>query len=240
MKERLQKILSREGFGSRRDCEYLIQNNRVKINGIIATIGMTADSDIDQIKVDEKIVKITRRKEKFYIVYKPKNVLSDIKKRDDRTIVRELVPDPEYLFIVGRLDYDSEGLIIFTNNGEIANRLTHPRYGHDKEYAVLVKETPTLEKIQKWEAGIFIDKRKTQPVHAQVLEVGKTGTWIQVVMKEGRKREIREVCRILGLNVKRLVRVRIETVELGKLRPGECRILTELEVKILKGAIGVH
>jgi len=239
MKERLQKILSRAGFGSRRDCEKIIFEGRVYVNGKLVTIGASADQTSDQIKVDGKVISNTVLKEKCIIVHKPKNVLSDIKKRDDRKTVREFVPDPEYLFIVGRLDYDSEGLVLLTNNGEIANRLTHPRYEHEKEYAVLVKEAPSKEKILKWESGIEIENKITAPAHVEILETGKIGTWLRVVLREGRNREIREICRILGLRIKRLVRVRIETIELGNLQAGSYRILNENEVQRLKKAIAL-
>ena len=141
MRERLQKILARAGLGSRRACEELIVANRVTINGRIAQLGDKADPQLDRILVDRQPIP-TIENSVYIALYKPRGVLSSVSSPDRRPTVRDLVDVPEHLYPVGRLDLDSEGLILLTNDGEVANRLTHPRYGHEKEYRVLVARRP--------------------------------------------------------------------------------------------------
>jgi len=141
MEERLQKILARAGYGSRRTCEELITSGRVKVNGQVAKLGEKADPEKDQITVDNQIVSIEQ--EYVYIaLYKPRGVLSTTQSSDQRKTVLDLVDTNQRVFPVGRLDFDSEGLMLLTNDGELANRVTHPRYAHEKEYRVLVSKQP--------------------------------------------------------------------------------------------------
>jgi 23S rRNA pseudouridine2605 synthase len=139
------------------------------------------------------------------------------------------------LFVVGRLDYESEGLILLTNDGELANRLTHPRYGKEKEYRVLVAKRPDEEQLEAWRHGVVLpDGRRAAPAEVTLEGVVREGAWLRVVMCEGRKREIREIGRTIGLPVRRLIRTRIGPIELGKLKPGEWRHLTPDEVQRLR------
>lgn len=233
-KERLQKILSRAGLGSRRACEKLIIEARVKVNGQVASLGEKADALVDDIRVDG--VKITLPKGfQYYVVYKPRKVLSGKNRRDPRHTVRDIVPVEGHLFVVGRLDVDSEGLMILTDDGELAHYLTHPRFGVEKEYRLLVARHPDEEQLETWRKGVVLeDGYKTRPADVRVESHFGKGTWLRVIMHEGHKRQIRRVAERIGLPVVKLVRVRIGSVTLGKLRPGEYRALTLQEVHALK------
>jgi len=234
MEERLQKILAQAGYGSRRSCEEIITAGRVKVNGKVIKLGDKADSAKDTIAVDDKI--ILHRSPFIYIaLYKPREVLSDIDPKDQRTTVRDLVKVPGHLFTVGRLDFDSEGLILLTNDGELANRLTHPRYGHEKEYRVLVDSRPDEEQISIWRRGVVLeDGHRTLPAKISIEGIAGKGAWLRVVLKEGRKRQIREMGKQTGLHVSRIIRVRIGRLLLGDLKPSEWRYLSREEVLKLK------
>ncbi|WP_299026055.1 pseudouridine synthase [uncultured Thermanaerothrix sp.] len=233
--ERLQKILARAGLGSRREAEALIEQGRVKVNGVTATLGMKADPERDQITVDGHPIPKPASQFTYVILNKPQGVLSDHALHERRRTVYDLVPFPGHLFVVGRLDYESEGLILLTNDGELANRLTHPRYGKEKEYRVLVARRPDEKQLEAWRHGVVLpDGRRAAPAEVSVEGVVREGAWLRVVMYEGRKREIREIARTIGLPVRRLVRTRIGPIQLGNLKPGEWRHLTQDEVERLR------
>lgn len=234
--ERLQKILAQAGYGSRRACEDFITAGRVRVNGKIAELGQKADLTIDSITVDGK--PIAAAETMVYIaLHKPRNVLSTVEAEagDGRRTVRDLVDVPGSLHPVGRLDYESEGLVLMTNDGDLTNRLTHPRYGHQKEYRVLLAKRPDQEQLETWRRGVVLeDGYKTAPVDVRFDEAQGKGAWVRVVMHEGRKRQIRETCKQLGLPIVRILRVRIGTLRLGNLKPRQWRYLTMDEVKELK------
>jgi len=235
--ERLQKILAQAGYGSRRACEDFISAGRVRVNGQLAELGMKADPAADKITVDGKPIAAAEALT-YIALYKPRNVLSTVEKErdDDRRTVRELVEEGGHLYPVGRLDYESEGLILMTNDGDLANRLTHPRYGHEKEYRVLLASRPDSDQLEAWKRGVVLeDGYKTQPVEVRFETAQGKGAWVRVVMGEGRKRQIRETCMQLGLPVVRIVRVRIGTLRLGTLKPRQWRHLYADEVDALKG-----
>ena len=236
MQERLQKILAQAGYGSRRSCEDLITAGRVRVNGQIASLGQKADSASDKIALDGK--PISAAEEMIYIaLHKPRNVLSTVEaeKGDGRRTVRDLVDVAGNFYPVGRLDYESEGLVLMTNDGELTNRLTHPRYGHEKEYRVLLARRPDREQIEAWKRGVVLeDGYKTQPVDVRYEESKGKGAWVRVIMKEGRKRQIRETCKQLALPIVRILRVRIGALRLSNLRPRQWRYLTTEEVAGLK------
>ncbi len=238
MEERLQKILSRAGLGSRRACEELIAQGRVAVNGQIAALGAKADPQSVRITLDGKLVKAA--KALVYIaLHKPRGVISAAESPDRRQTVRDLVPVPGRLYPVGRLDADSEGLILLTNDGELANQLTHPRYEHEKEYRVLVARQPDPGQLETWRRGVVLeDGYRTAPAQVRVDSPFGKGAWLRVVLKEGRKRQIRETGSLIGLPVVEIIRVRIGTLHLGSLKPGEWRYLTEVEVASLKGQPG--
>lgn len=236
MSERLQKILAQAGYGSRRACEDFITAGRVRVNGKIAELGQKADPAVDKITVDGK--PIAAAEALVYIaLHKPRNVLSTVEAEagDGRRTVRDLVDVPGSIHPVGRLDFESEGLVLMTNDGELTNRLTHPRYGHEKEYRVLLAKRPDREQVEAWRRGVILeDGIKTSPADVRYESTQGKGAWVRVVMKEGRKRQIRETCRQLGLPVVRILRTRIGTLRLGNLKPRQWRYLTMTEVAELK------
>jgi 23S rRNA pseudouridine2605 synthase len=234
--ERLQKILAQAGYGSRRSCEDLVTSGRVRVNGQIASLGQKADAAVDKISLDGKLIAAPETLT-YIAVHKPRNVLSTVENErgDNRQNVRELVDVSGNLYPVGRLDFESEGLVLMTNDGELANRLTHPRFGHTKEYKVLLAQRPDREQMETWQRGVVLeDGYKTLPVEARYEQSQGKGAWVRVTMSEGRKRQIRETCKQLGLPVVRIVRVRIGTLNLGSLKPRQWRYLTATEVEELK------
>ena len=238
MEERLQKILSRCGFGSRRACEELITMGRVTVNGETAELGSKADPQKDVIRVDGDVLHYTEPEKVYIMLNKPRYVLSDRDSTDPRRSVYSLVDNSDGLFVVGRLDFESEGLILMTNDGELANKLTHPRYGKEKEYRVLVAKRPDDKQLKAWRHGVILeDGTKTGPAQVQVAGLSGKGAWLRVVMTEGRKRQIREIGKTIGLPIVRLIRVRIGTLELGDLKPGEYKELNENQIKSLRALV---
>ena len=239
MPERLQKILAQSGYGSRRASEDYISAGRVRVNGQIATLGQKADPTTDKITVDGR--PIAAAESLTYIaLYKPRNVLSTVERErgDTRQTVRDLVDAPGHLYPVGRLDFESEGLVLMTNDGELTNQLTHPRFGHEKEYRVLLARRPDREQLEAWKRGVVLeDGYKTAPVDVRYETSQGKGAWVRVIMGEGRKRQIRETCQQLGLPIVRILRIRIGTLRLANLKPRQWRYLTTEEVDELKGKV---
>lgn len=239
MEERLQKILAAAGLGSRRDCEELILAGRVRVDGQVAVIGQKADPATAKITVDGRAVKAPEQKV-YIALHKPRFVLTTVEPEpgDTRKTVRDLVPVAERLYPVGRLDFDSEGLVLMTNDGDLAQKLSHPSHGHEKEYRVLVARHPDQEQLAIWRRGVVLeDGYKTQPADVRIASESGKGMWLRVTMKEGRKRQIREIGSKLGLPVVRILRVRIGTLRLGTLKQGEWRHLSTEEVSALKGEL---
>ena len=233
--ERLQKLMARAGLGSRRACEEIIREGRVDVNGRLAGLGDQADPAVDKIRVDGAPLKIEQQPTTIAL-YKPKHALSTDAphKKDRRPTARSFISLDIRLFPIGRLDADSEGLMLFTNDGELANRLTHPRYEHDKEYRVLVTGIPSQEALRKWRRGLYLEDGKTAPARVSVIEGDRHTTWLQIIMKEGRKRQIRRVAATLGHPVRKLVRERIGPILLGQLKPQQWRPLTKKELRALQ------
>jgi 23S rRNA pseudouridine2605 synthase len=237
MEERIQKILAAAGYGSRRACEELILAGRVTVNGQPVHLGLKADVHKDQIKLDGKMIKPPAAFQ-YIALYKPRGILSAVSSPDPRQTVIDLVPVNTKLYPVGRLDVDSEGLILLTNDGELANQLTHPRYGHEKEYHVLVATHPDEKQLAAWRHGVVLeDGYRSAPVQVEIESHSGKGTWLNVIMKEGRKRQIRDTCRLIGLPVVTIIRTRIGNLRLGSLKSGQWRQLTPSEVKSLKSPI---
>jgi 23S rRNA pseudouridine2605 synthase len=232
--ERIQKILARVGYGSRRSCEDLIETGRVLVNGKRAELGQKADAAKDRIEVDHS--RIPQAAPFVYLAYnKPRFMLCDKVQGDERRTVFEMVPGGSELAIVGRLDFESEGLVLLTNDGELVNKLTHPRYEHEKEYKVLLASRPDAKQLDAWRRGLVLeDGHRTSPVKVIIDTALGKGVWLRVIMKEGHKRQIRESAKLLGLFVVRILRIRIGSLELGNLRSGEWRELTEFEVNSIK------
>jgi 23S rRNA pseudouridine2605 synthase len=236
MTERLQKIIAKAGLASRRKAEVLIEEGRVTVNGRKAEIGQKADPDQDDIRVDGRPLP-KQEKLRYFIVHKPRGVLSSAEHQEglDLPIVVELVDVDERLYPVGRLDLNSEGLVLLTNDGELTNRITHPRYGHEKTYKVLVEGRISSEKIDRWQRGMTLpDGFRTSPCTVYTLGQEGRDTWLRVVIGEGHKRQIRSIAETLGHPVKRLIRTHIGPLPLGDLPPGKSRELTPDEAKMLK------
>ena len=236
MQERLQKILAQAGHGSRRSCEEMILAGRVRVNGQLAELGQKADPAEDRITLDGKPLPKSE-KLTYVALHKPRFVLSTVEKEkdDNRETVIDLIEVRERVYPVGRLDIESEGLILLTNDGDLANKLTHPRYGHMKEYRVLVASRPDDKQLGAWRRGILLeDGYQTAPADVRLTETQGKGAWLRVIMGEGRKRQIREIAAQLGLPVVRIVRVRIGSLRLGNLKVREWRFLTAEEVDLLK------
>jgi pseudouridine synthase len=234
MEERLQKVLARAGIASRRACEEMIRAGRVTVNGSVAHLGQKVEPARDRVQLDGEPVALAPSSPIYIAVNKPRGVLSTTKDERGRRTVRDLVPIPGHLFLVGRLDRASEGLVLLTNDGDLTNRLTHPRFQHTKEYRVLVQGMLDDGALAKWRRGVMLDGEMTAPADASVLGYTEQGTWLQVVLREGRNRLIRRVAEALGHPVLRLVRVRIGPVHLGDLRPRRWRRLTARELNRLE------
>ena len=229
--ERLQKVLAQRGFGSRRVCEELIEQGRVTVNGEPAQLGKRVDVQRDAVAVDGVAVGV-RPDLVYYLLHKPYNVITTVKDTHDRVTVVELVPSEPRVFPVGRLDLDSEGLIILTNDGELTHHLTHPSFGVEKEYLVHVRCGPdgvpetALNKLRR---GVELDDGITSPAKVGQVQPGV----LRIVIHEGRHRQVRRMCDAVGHEVNRLVRTRIGTLVDATLKPGEWRLLTTQEVRSL-------
>jgi len=211
----------------------------VEVNNKIAQIGMKADPERDTILVDGLPIQFPQLYN-YILLYKPRGVISSIKPQDDRPIARDLIPVPGFLYPVGRLDYDSEGLLLFTNDGDLTLRLTHPRYEHEKEYLVLVSSFPNKDILSAWQQGIVLeDGYKTKPVTVQVVEKEGSGAWLSVSLKEGHKRQIREMGKATGLSVNRIIRTRMDKLTIGDLKPGQWRRLSTGEISLLRRSVNL-
>ena len=233
MKERLQKVMARASAGSRRACEEFIRQGRVEVDGKTATLGQKADPSRQRIVFDGQPLS-TPEPFMYIAIHKPRGVLAVSQDDRGRRTVRDLVPVKGHLYPVGRLDVTSEGLVLLTNDGGLANLLTHPRYGYSKEYQAYIVGHPSERTLEKWRRGVFLDGKKTAPADVSVLRNERDHTWIRLVLREGRKRQIRRVAAILHHPVQRLIRVRVGPVRLGNLKPGEWRHLSENELRKLK------
>jgi len=231
---RLQKLLAHAGVASRRKAEELIRQGRVTVNGqVVIKLGSRVDPAHDDIRVDGR--RLQPRPDHVYILLnKPRGVLSAMDDAQGRRSLGDLVRVPVRLYPVGRLDATSEGLILLTDDGELAHLLTHPRYRHEKEYRVLVEGHPSDQALAAWRRGVMLKGRPTAPARVEVLRREKEATLLRVVMHEGRKRQIRQVAALLGHPVRRLTRVRLGPLHLGTLEPGQWRSLTPREVQALE------
>jgi 23S rRNA pseudouridine2605 synthase len=215
----------------------MIKARRVTVNGNVAQLGQKVDSARDTVQVDGETVTLAPSTPVYVAVNKPRGVLSTTRDERGRRTVRGLVPLPGHLFLVGRLDRSSEGLVLLTNDGELTNYLTHPRYQHTKEYRVLVEGALTDDELARWRRGVLLDGKKTAPADVSILRQAENGTWLRAVLREGRNRQIRRVADILGHPVLRLIRVRIGPVRLGDLRPRRWRHLTKQELRMLESQV---
>jgi len=236
--ERLQRALARAGFGSRRACEDLIRGGRVTINGREATLGDRVDPARDHVAVAGVRVSVDPAL-RYLALHKPAGVTTTARDPHATVDLTGLVPQGPRVFAVGRLDRDTEGLLLLTNDGELANRLMHPRYGVEKEYLAEVEGGPTERQISRLLRGVELEDGPARALSARAVARAGGHAAVRVVMGEGRKREVRRMLAAVGLPVRRLVRVRVGPVRLGRLRAGEVRDLTPEEVRALYKAAGL-
>jgi len=230
--ERLQKVLAGVGLGSRRICEELIGDGRVTINGRVATLGDKADVEVDRIEVDG--VRIgTKPGLVYYLLNKPAGVVTTAADTHGRPVVTELVPTEPRVFPVGRLDQDTEGLLLLTNDGDLTHQLTHPSFGVEKEYVAEVDGSPTRGELRRLREGVELDDGPTAPAQVSLVEP----TVVRITIHEGRNRQVRRMCEAIGHPVVRLVRTRIGPLADRSLAPGEWRELTVDEVRSLERAV---
>lgn len=237
-KFRLQKYLAHCGVASRRKAEELIKSGKVKVNGKTVTeMGIIVDRH-DRVEVDGK--KASLEKDKVYIMlHKPRGYVTTVHDPEGRQTVLSLIKGvKERVYPVGRLDYDTSGLLLLTNDGDFANRMMHPRYETVKVYIATVKGYPSGDAIKKLTDGIVVDGYKTAPAKVKLLEKYTNKTKLEITIHEGRNRQIRRMCETIGHPVIRLKRIAYATLELGGLKPGEWRYITENELKQLKEKMG--
>ncbi len=229
--ERLQKILSTCGICSRRAAEKMIDDGRVTVNGEVAHLGQSADIDSDIITVDGKL--IATPKKTYIMLNKPRGFITSVSDEKGRRTVLDLIDLPTRVYPIGRLDYNSEGLLLLTNDGELTQQLTHPSHEIGKQYIVTVKGDVD-EALTALRLPFVLDGRETVPAQAQVLRETAEGGTISITIYEGRNRQIRRMCEMSGLEVVRLKRVAIGKLEMSGLRAGEWRHLTDKEIAYLK------
>lgn len=239
-KVRLQKYLSECGVASRRKSEELIEQGAVRVNGQVASIGDKINPKSDTVTVKGK--KIIKQKTYTYIMlHKPRGFITTMSDERDRKCVAELIKDvPGRVYPVGRLDRDSEGMLLCTNDGEFANAMTHPRKHVPKTYRVTVRPTITQEQITELTTGIVIDDRMTAPAEIRVVTREEGRVVLEIILYEGRNRQIRKMCEAVGLEVARLKRTQVGSVKMGMLKQGDWRNLTEDEVRKLMIAAGME
>lgn len=230
--ERLQKVLARCEVGSRRACEELIRAGRVRVNGVVAELGARVDPEADLVEVDGVAIGI-RPGLVHYLLNKPAGVLTTASDPFGRPTVLDLVPDRPRVVPVGRLDLETEGLLILTNDGELTQRLTHPSFGIEKEYLAHVEGTPSRGALRRLREGVELEDGVTAPAKVSLLGPGL----VRLTIHEGRNRQVRRMCAAVGHPVRRLARVRIGPLRDSHLAPGEWRPLTVAEVRSLEAAV---
>lgn len=231
--ERLQRSLARAGFGSRRACEQLIVEGRVTLDGRVATLGDKVDPSISSVLVDGLEVNLDPSL-RYFALHKPAGVVTTMRDPQGRPDIRPFLPrEGPRIFPVGRLDRDSEGLLLLTNDGDLANLVTHPRHGVEKEYLVEVDGEPTARQLSRLRRGVELEDGPARPRSVRVVGASKGRAALRVVMTEGRKREVRRMLAATDLPVTRLVRLRVGPIRLGELAPGELRSLGRHEVQAL-------
>jgi 23S rRNA pseudouridine2605 synthase len=229
--ERLQKILAQAGLGSRRACEELIAAGRVRVNGARASLGDRADPETDAIEVDGAAIGV-RQGLVHYLLNKPTGVVTTADDPQGRPTVVDLVPADPRVYPVGRLDADTEGLLLLTNDGELAHRLTHPSFGVHKEYLAEVEGTPSRGAVRRLREGVELEDGVTAPAKVSLVDPHT----LRITIHEGRNRQVRRMCAAVGHPVRRLVRTRIGPLAERRLAPGEWRALTQAEVRALERA----
>ena len=234
--QRLQRAMAAAGFGSRRECEEFIEMGRVEVDGKIVTkLGTKVDPYNQKIFVDGQRLTLERRQ--YFVLNKPPGIVSTSKDPSGRLRVIDLIKTDQRVYNVGRLDQSSEGLILVTNDGDLANKLTHPRYGIAKKYLVQVQGLPTAEKLRSLVKGVYLAEGKARVSNIKFKKRAKDTAWLEIVLEEGRNREIRRLLARVGHKVIRLRRVAIGPLKLGEIPLGAHRALSAQEVRELKKAV---
>lgn len=231
--ERLQKVIAQAGIASRRKAEQLILEGKVKINGKIVTELGTKVSRSDQIEVNG--IPVEQEQAVYYLLYKPRGVISSVSDDKGRKVVTDFIPDEKRIFPVGRLDYHTSGVILLTNDGDLANRLIHPKYRISKEYIAKVKGIPTRETLNTLQKGVLLEDGMTAPAKAKILSVDrkKKKSLIELTIYEGKNRQVRRMFEAVGHPVEKLKRERFAFLDCKGMTPGDYRPLTPKEVNQL-------
>lgn len=240
MEERLQKVLARLGIASRRHAEELIQQGKVVVNGtVVTTMGVKVNPQKDTILVDGKLLPPPAPLA-YILLNKPRGFVTTLRDPQKRPIVTDLLKDISVrVYPVGRLDYDTEGLLLLTNDGDLSFKLQHPRFKVPKTYEVEVKGRPTKKTINHLKNGVIIEGRKTQPARVKYLREGECSSLLEITIREGWKRQIRKMCAVIGHPVLNLRRIAMANLKLGHLAPGEYRTLRPEETKKLKNYVTI-
>lgn len=230
--ERIQKVLARAGLGSRRACDLLVEAGSVTVNGRVAILGQRVDAAVDRVAVRGKQVFLNPELV-VYALHKPRGYVCSARDQAQRPQAVDLVPSDPRVFTVGRLDIDTRGLILLTNDGELANSITHPSKGIDKEYVVTVDKPITEVMLRKFRSGVELDDSVTAPARASL--VGSSV--LRLTIHEGKNRQVRRMCQALGLRVLDLMRTRVGSVVIGRLAVGEYRAISGDELRMLESSI---
>jgi 23S rRNA pseudouridine2605 synthase len=238
--ERLQKFLASAGLASRRKAEELIVQGRVKVNqATVTTLGTKVDPERDLVTVDGKLVS-TPESRAYYLLYKPPGCVTTASDPEGRPTVLDYVRGvKERVFPVGRLDWDAEGAVLLTDDGELANRLSHPRYGHRRIYLVKVKGDPEPEALARMVTGVRLEDGPARALEAAAHEAAERNVWVRIVVPEGRHHLVKRLCEAVGLSVQRLFRPEFGGVSVEGLRPGKFRPLSGAEIRAMKQSVGL-
>ena len=234
--ERLQKVLAQAGLGSRRACEALIAEGRVEVNGELATLGRRVDPEHDRVTLDGVTIPV-RPGLVYYLLNKPPKVVTTASDPEGRPTVIDLVPAEPRVYPVGRLDWDTEGVLLLTNDGPLAHGLTHPSHGVPKTYLAEVSGVPGRAALRRLREGVDLDDGRTAPAKARLAQTTPTGAALEIVIHEGRNRQVRRMCEAVGHPVRRLVRTRFGPLRDQRLAPGQWRPLTQTEIRALYAAV---
>ncbi|AND84794.1 pseudouridine synthase [Clostridium tyrobutyricum] len=233
MIERLQKYMAHCGVASRRKCEYIILQGRVRVNGqVIDKLGFKVDTENDLVMLDNNNI-VPEQKKVYIALNKPEGYVSTVRDEKNRKTILDLVKVDERIYPIGRLDYDTSGLILLTNDGDIYNKIIHPKSEKNKVYIAEVSGVISNEDINKFENGLNIGNYITSKASLKILRLNNNSSVVNIIIHEGKNRQIRKMCKIIGHQVITLKRIKIGKIELGNLKKGEWRYLTDTEIKYI-------